>query len=213
MKLSFSRKFKKTRYDKYIIGFLILTFLYGVIGFFVIPPIAKNALISRISKALNRPVSIEKIKINPFALSIDVINFRIIDKDGMDFMSFDGITVNFEIISAFKRALVLKEFTIGNPFVRIELDKNGNYNFSDIIKNLQESPKQETGKRSVSTETVVSTPENTVSTKESSATKSEKQPPKSGFPLNVIVKKLNINGGKIIYADKSLGQTFFTDLR
>lgn len=205
MNLDYLKHYRKTRYDKYIIGLLILTVLYGITGFFILPPLAKKTLINKLSQAIHRKVSIDKIKINPFTLSVSVDKFRVIDKDNLDFISFDNIFVDFEAISAFKRALVFKELSINVPFVRIELKENGSYNFSDIIKDMQQSPEPKAG-------ATLATPEaKIVKVKKTSAT-SENQAAGNSSPLNVIIQALNINGGRIIYIDKSLGQTFSTDL-
>jgi len=63
---------------------LWLLVLYTVIGFLILPPIVRSIAVKQLSKQLDREVTIEKIKINPFALSTTVRGLMIKDKDGED---------------------------------------------------------------------------------------------------------------------------------
>src|SRR5262245_28982581 len=51
--------------------------LFGVIGFFAVPPIAKYYLVKNLSELLDRQVAIERIKVNPFSMTITVLGFSV----------------------------------------------------------------------------------------------------------------------------------------
>ena len=192
-----SGKFRKTRYDRIIIGILIVVFLYGLIGFFVVPPVAKKIAVGKLSEAIGRQVTIRKIEVNPFAFSVRVLDISVMDKDSEVFTSFGEIYVNFETVSVFKRALVFKKLLIDKPYFRAVIDEDGVYNFSDLMASEE----------SVSTgEAEIVTPEAEVATSEENI--EEKSP-----PLNVIIYSMTISGGKVAYTDLSLGRTFETNLR
>jgi hypothetical protein len=93
----------------------------------------RTVAVKQLSSKLDREVSIKKIKINPFALSATVRGLLIKDKDGKPFVSWDEVYVNFQISSFFGKAWVFKEISTTKPFVRAQMNKDGTFNFSDLI--------------------------------------------------------------------------------
>ena len=106
---------------------------YTVIGFLVLPPIVRRVAVRQISRQLDREVSIEKIKINPFVLSATVRGLLIKDPDGEPFVSWDEVYVNFQLSSFLGHAWVFKEISASKPFVRVQMHKDYTFNFSDIL--------------------------------------------------------------------------------
>jgi len=106
---------------------------YTVAGFFILPPIVRSVAVKQISSQLDREVSIQKVKINPFALSATVDGLLIKDKDGQPFVSWDEVYVNFQISSFFGKAWVFKEVSTTRPFVRAQMNWDYTFNFSDLI--------------------------------------------------------------------------------
>src|SRR5208283_6037972 len=95
---------------KTLIGVLIFLVVYSVVGFFLIPPILKSVLTTKLSEVLHRQVAIRQIKVNPFALSVTVRGFLIKERNGRDtFVSFDELYLNLQSISVLKRGPVLSE--------------------------------------------------------------------------------------------------------
>ncbi|HSY17807.1 MAG TPA: DUF748 domain-containing protein [Candidatus Acidoferrales bacterium] len=113
-------------------GFGLLLF-YTVMGFLILPPIVRSIAVKQLSKQLDREVSIQQIKINPFALSTTVRGLLIKDKDGEPFLSWDEVYVNFQISSLFTRAWTFKEISTSKPYVRVQMNKDYTFNFSDLI--------------------------------------------------------------------------------
>lgn len=107
---------------------------YAIVGFLVLPPIVRSVAVKQVSALLGRDTSIASIKINPFALSTSVQGLLIKDKDGEPFISWDEVYVNFEIVSLFGKALTFKEIDICKPFARAVMNKDGTFNFTDIIQ-------------------------------------------------------------------------------
>jgi len=69
-------------------------FTYGMVGFFILPPIIRSVAVKQLSKQLEREVSIQKVKLNPFAFSVAVRGLLIKDHDGEPFVSWDEVYVN-----------------------------------------------------------------------------------------------------------------------
>ncbi|HEX7619229.1 MAG TPA: DUF748 domain-containing protein [Verrucomicrobiae bacterium] len=121
---------RKRRLTIWTVGLLLI---YTVAGFLILPPIVRSVAAKQISKQLDREVSIEKIKINPFAFSTTIRGLLIKDKDGEPFVAWDEVYVNLQLSSLLGHAWVFKEISTSRPFVRVQMNKDYTFNFSDII--------------------------------------------------------------------------------
>lgn len=132
---------------KIIVGLIVFLALVGLAGFFIVPPIIKPVIIKKLSEALHREVLIEKLTINPYALSITIRGFNLKEKENSStFVSFEEFYVNVEGLSSlFRRAVIMKEVQLTRPYVRISRNGDGSYNFSDMIP--KEAPVSEEEKK------------------------------------------------------------------
>lgn len=73
---------KSPRTRKYGLRLIMAVLLLGVLGFFVLPPIVKHVAVSKMSELLHRPVAIESISINPYALSLTLEGLEIKEREG-----------------------------------------------------------------------------------------------------------------------------------
>src|SRR3974390_2487882 len=86
------------RRRKQVVWILSLLLFYAILGFLILPPIVRAIAVKQLSQQLDREVSIEKVRINPFALSTSVRGLLIKDKDGQPFISWDEVYVNFQLM-------------------------------------------------------------------------------------------------------------------
>ncbi len=110
-----------------------LFLLYVVVGFLVLPPIVRAVAASQISKQIDREVQIEKVRINPLALSTSIRGLLIKDKDGEPFITWNEVYVNFQVSSFFGKPWVFREIRTTEPRLRVQMNKDYTFNFSDII--------------------------------------------------------------------------------
>lgn len=123
-----------------IVSFLII---FSIAGFFIAPPLLKWIAVKKLSEQLHREVTIEKIKINPFVLSADISGFRIKERhSSATFISFEGLHVNVQSVSLFKRGLIVDEIRLKSPYAHIVHNEGTVYNFSDLLKPEQEMNKK-----------------------------------------------------------------------
>jgi hypothetical protein len=113
-----------------MVGVLIF---YAVTGFLILPPILRSVAVKQLSRQLDRDVSIEKVRVNPFVLSTTIRGLMIRDKDGQPFVSWDEVYVNFQLASFLGHSWVFKEVSTIKPFVRVQMNKDYTFNFSDLI--------------------------------------------------------------------------------
>jgi len=130
---------------KVAIGLLIFLVVLGIAGFFIAPPLMKPYIMKKMSEALHRKASIEKISINPYAVSITLKKFSLEDPGKPKaFVAFDELYVNADLMSSlFRRALILKQITLTNPYVGISRKPEGSYNFSDLLPKDEAKPEKE----------------------------------------------------------------------
>ncbi|PKN06204.1 MAG: hypothetical protein CVU72_05675, partial [Deltaproteobacteria bacterium HGW-Deltaproteobacteria-7] len=133
---------------KIVIGLLIFFVVLGIAGFFIAPPLVKPFIMKKMSETLHRKASIEKVSINPYALSITIKGFTLEDPGKpKPFVAFDELYVNADLTSSiFRRALIMKKITLTKPYVGIDRKPDGSYNFSDLLPREETKAKPQAGK-------------------------------------------------------------------
>ncbi len=123
-----------SRRQRKLLGWVLgLLLFYAVTGFFILPPIIRSVAVKQLSQQLDRAVSIQKLKLNPFVLSITIRGLLIKDKDGEPFVSWDEVYVNFQLSSFLGHPWVFKKISVTGPFARAQRNQDGTFNFSDLI--------------------------------------------------------------------------------
>ncbi len=133
---------------KIIVGLLIFWVVLGIAGFFIAPPVVKPLIVKKMSEALHRKASIDKISINPYAVSVTIKGFKLEDPGRpKPFVAFDELYVNADLsASLYRRALILKKITLNNPYVGISRKQDGSYNFADLLPSEKKEAKPQTAK-------------------------------------------------------------------
>lgn len=115
--------------------------MVGVAGFFVAPPLVKSLAESKLSEALHRPVTIEGVSINPYALSAEVRGFRMLEREGgATAVSFSSLYANVEAESLFRGGIVVEEVRLVEPLVSVVRLEGQHYNWSDVIDEILNKP-------------------------------------------------------------------------
>ncbi len=118
--------------------------MYALIGFFVVPWIVKSQIEKRSVELVKRQATVEKVRCNPFALSLTIEGFSIPDRPGSVLLSWDRVYANAQVSSLFRWAATLKELTIENPYVALRRFDDGKINVLEVMEDLPESdPKPE----------------------------------------------------------------------
>ncbi len=130
-------------WKKIFIGIAAAFALISVIGFFVLPLVIKPIAQEKLTAALHRHVSIEKISINPYALSVTIRGFKISEPAPAPgpFVAFDELYVNlYGLSSLFQRKLNVEEITLTKPYISITREEDSSYNFSDLLPGDEKKP-------------------------------------------------------------------------
>jgi len=108
-------------------------------GFFGLPPLAKARAEQELSKRLGREVSIEKIRINPLALSVTVQGLSIAEaaKGAGEFLGFRRVYADFNFSSLLSGGIGFSEISLDGFRAKVARNKQGVVNFDDILAKLK----------------------------------------------------------------------------
>jgi hypothetical protein len=109
---------------------------YTVFGFLILPLIIKTVAVSQLKKNLKRETVIESVRLNPYALSITIRGLNVQDLDSKPLLSWDEVYVNFRLLSVFRPAWGFDVIRVINPYVRVQLNKDMTFNFTDILQSF-----------------------------------------------------------------------------
>ncbi len=136
---------KMGRWTKIGIGIAAFFLLYTVFGFFIAPPLLKSILTKRLTEHLHREVSMERIQMNPYSLTVRVSGFSVNHREQPGvFVSFDEFYANLQAVSVIKRALVLSEFRLAAPYLNLARTGDHSFNVSDLWED-KETPEPPPG--------------------------------------------------------------------
>jgi len=121
----------------------VLVVLFTIVGFLVLPPIIKAQLEKRLSAALGRTVTVEKVRVNPYTLALTLENFDIRLKDGSgSFLGWKRLYVNFDALASLTGTWTLGAIELDGMHVNVVVMPDGSLNFSDLLARLQTPPEQ-----------------------------------------------------------------------
>src|SRR5687768_11176470 len=111
--------------------------LFGLIGYFWLPGYAKTKLETALSEALQRPVTVQSIDIQPYTLELTVRGFRIGEKEtsidaAKALFSLDELYVDLSIASIAHRAPVISSVSLKGPAVRLVREAQQQFNITDL---------------------------------------------------------------------------------
>ena len=129
------------RTRKIAIWFVAIVIAIGVLGALVAPLLLRGKLAAVLSDKLHRTVTIEQIRINPYAMTVTVRGFLMKERQSpATAVSFDEVYVNLELESLFRLAPVLKAVRLAKPYVNLVRNENLKYNFQDLIDEFTSGP-------------------------------------------------------------------------
>jgi hypothetical protein len=122
----------RLRRSLWIIGSLVA--LYAIAGFFVLPPIVRSQLQKQGSAALGRTVTVERVKLNPFALSVTIDGLDVRTADGRgSFLGWTRFYANFEALASVTGSWVLGDVSLQGFHADVAVNPDGTLNVSDIL--------------------------------------------------------------------------------
>lgn len=117
---------------------IVLVVLYSVGGFFGVPALVEHMTVSAIRDSAGREATIERVRCNPYVLSLEVVGFAVQDTDGAALAGFDRLFVNFQLSSLFRWAWTFREISVHGPYHLVERFAPGDSRLTRLLADLQE---------------------------------------------------------------------------
>jgi len=115
----------------------------GILLGLITPPLIRGKLARELSAKLHREVSIEQLRINPYAMTVAIRGFVIKERQSESpAVSFDELFANLEFQSLFRLAPVLKELRLTRPYIKLVRNEDRKYNFQDLIDEFTARPSE-----------------------------------------------------------------------
>ena len=95
---------------------LVAVVFYNVLGFWIVPWVAKDQLPKQVQSQLGLDARVDVIEFNPWVLSLRVTGLAIQDPDGKPLAGFDELFVNLQTSSLFNWAITLAEARLDKPY-------------------------------------------------------------------------------------------------
>jgi uncharacterized protein involved in outer membrane biogenesis len=142
---------KKT-FHKIFATLIGLILLYAVIGFFILPRVARNQIIQAVQDRYGVAATVEKISFNPFNFEFSVTNLRIpsdaAEGATPDRLVLGQLSVNLQIFPLLDKRIVFKSFYLGDAELDFTVFKNGATNWTPTSQNAEVAPTKTEQKKS-----------------------------------------------------------------
>jgi len=114
--------------------------IYVLVGFFVVPPIARSQIEKRASAKLNREVRLQKVTFNPLTLEVALEGLTVRDRSGGPFLAWKRFFADLDAGSLFSDEWHFQEIQLDGFDGRVAVGKDGKANFSDLFVEKEGTP-------------------------------------------------------------------------
>lgn len=115
-------------------GFALCGLLFALIGFILLPPFARYKIPLVIHEVTGLDCQIAAIALDPFESRLSIKKLELKEKNGATFVSFDELSADFDLIRSLRESkLYIAELRLEHPYSRISRQKNGRFNYEDLI--------------------------------------------------------------------------------
>ena len=128
------------RHRRKLAGGGIAILLYAVLGFLVLPWAIEKMAVDTVKEQLGADLRVEKLAINPFALSARVDGLEFDGPDGEPVARAGTIYANFELSSLFRWAWSFREIRFDAPELFLARDGDGNLNVEALAEPAGSEP-------------------------------------------------------------------------
>jgi hypothetical protein len=112
--------------------------VYGLVGFFVVPVMAKRLIVDIARERTGREVTVGEVDCNPFTLSLTIRDFSMPDRPGLTLVAFEELHANAQVSSLFRWAATLKELRVKNPYLGIRRFADGGINVVELMDDIEQ---------------------------------------------------------------------------
>jgi len=133
---------RKVLTSKYLILSVSAILLYTLGGFFAAPRIIRWYTPKYVQQNLHCRLGIDKVRVNPFLLTLEIDGFSLHQADGLPLAAFERLFVDLETSSLFRWAIVLRELQLENPDIHMVIAPDGSINFNALAQSPKQTPEE-----------------------------------------------------------------------
>lgn len=117
--------------------------LYAVVGYLLLPAVARGKLEEVLSAELARPVRIERLELDPFALRVTVAGASVGRGAGREgsLFAFERLVADVSWRSLWERAPVIDAVRLVAPRVVVAREADGRYDVDDLVRKILDRPR------------------------------------------------------------------------
>jgi outer membrane protein OmpA-like peptidoglycan-associated protein len=117
------------------LGIVGVVALLAALAYFVLPGLLLSQAEQKVAEITHRRLTLQKVEINPFALSLTVRGLSLYEPDGKTvFAAFDALQVKASLGSLLHFAPVIRELRLTHPNLHLVLLSPHHYNFDDLLQ-------------------------------------------------------------------------------
>ena len=116
---------------------VIALLAYTLGGFFGVPLAVEKLATGAVRDNLDRTATIDRVRFNPFVLSLEVDGFELVDRDGAELAAFDRLFVNFQLSSLFRWAWTFRTIELDSPMLRFERFAAGDSRLTRLLADIE----------------------------------------------------------------------------
>lgn len=124
------RQVARPVYKRFTFWILVLLVLYTLAGFVVLPWWLGRQLPVQLEQQLGWQTTVGDVRLNPFAMTVEVSGLSATDSDEQPVLSWDDLTVDLGFWQLFRGVIAFDSITLDKPFVRIDLLKDYGVNLA-----------------------------------------------------------------------------------
>ncbi|BDU68426.1 hypothetical protein GETHOR_05270 [Geothrix oryzae] len=115
----------------------VLTGMYGawlLVGFLLVPALVRPRIEREATRVLKRPVTVAKLRFNPFTFGVTVEGARVAERGGGDWITLRRLFVDYDVWRLLSHTVGLSTVEVEGLTFRTALDAQGRLNFQDLLE-------------------------------------------------------------------------------
>lgn len=122
---------------------VLLTGAYAAAGYWLAPRLIKSRLPAAVMESTGQRLALGAVVVAPFALSIDVRDIALTEPDGAPLVAVRRLFVDADLVSLWRRALVLRTVSIEQPVTHLVVRADGSLNLVTALTPKAPDPAQD----------------------------------------------------------------------
>jgi uncharacterized protein involved in outer membrane biogenesis len=117
--------------------------VYALVGFFVVPPIARSQIVKLARTLLHREAAVERVRFNPFTLTGVIEGLDLKDRDGAPLFKVRRFEANLQLSGIFRRAWRFRSIAVEEPSLQVRFLADGKLSLADLFEPAAATPAPE----------------------------------------------------------------------